>query len=66
MLSAVWRPLHGFGYAIACWNRLVIQKICARAFFVRVCPQCAKMHFLLLKAPLNGCFEACIANMNCR
>ena len=31
-----------------------------------VLPQCAKMCILLHKAVLNGCFEACIANMNCR
>ena len=29
-------------------------------------PQCVKMCFLLHKAALNGRFEACIANMNCR
>ena len=29
-------------------------------------PQRAKIRFLLHKAALNGHFEACIANMNCR
>ena len=29
-------------------------------------PQCAKMCFLLYKAVLNGRFQVCIANMNCR
>ena len=29
-------------------------------------PQCTKVCFLLHKAALNGCFEAYMANMNCR
>ena len=37
MWCTVWSPLHGFGREIALWNRLVIEKIRARTFFVRKC-----------------------------
>ena len=36
MSCTVWSPLHGIGRAIARWNRLVIKKIRARTFFVRL------------------------------
>ena len=38
----------------------------ARAPACAARPQCAKLCFLLHKVALNGRFEACIANMNCR
>ena len=61
MLSTVWSPLHGFGRAIARWNRLVIKKIRARAFFVRArrAPAVRENVFqLLYKVPENDRFES--------
>ena len=52
--------LDGIGRAIARWNHLAIKMIMSWEIFASQCV------FLLHKATLNGRFEACIANMNCR
>ena len=61
MWCAVQCPLHGIGRAIARWNRLVIKKIRARTFFVRVrrAPAVRENVFrLLYKVPENDRFES--------
>ena len=56
------------GRAIPRWNRLGLKTHHLRTFFVRTrrTPAVRENVFLLHKAALNGCFEAFIANMNCR
>ena len=69
MFSTVWSPLHGFGRAIARWNRLVIKKIRARAFFVRArrAPAVRGIVFrLLYKVPEKDRFESWTYNMTYR
>ena len=69
MFSTVWCPLHGFGRAIALWNRLVIKKIRARAFFVRArrAPAVRENVFqLLYKVPENDRFESWTYKMTYR
>ena len=61
--------MYGFGRAIARWNCLGIKLIDLCEIFALRAP-CARIAqksvFLLHKAALNGSFEACIANMNCK
>ena len=60
--------LHGFGRAIARWNCLDVKMIMSWERFASRAPlaRSTRKCFLLHNAALNGLFEACIDNMNCR
>ena len=62
-----WKPVYGFGRAIARWNRLGIKLIDLCEIFASRAPRARsarKCVFSLHKPPYNGCFETWTIKIN--